>query len=97
MGFRLRKSNWNGLKSNNFKVGQRLTIYPKGANLGAQGENTAMAKTENPKPIRLKVDTYGVSKKFPNVSVEDLKKWNDISGNNLKSGNLKLRFQKANF
>ncbi|MCB0456472.1 MAG: LysM peptidoglycan-binding domain-containing protein [Flavobacteriaceae bacterium] len=79
---------WNGLKSNTLKVGQRLTIYPKGANLGAQGENTAMAKTENPKTYTVKSgDTlWSISKKFPNVSVEDLKKWNDISGNNLKAG-----------
>ncbi len=36
----------------------------------------------------------GISKKFPNVSIEDLKKWNDISGNNLKPG-MKLKVSKS--
>lgn len=36
----------------------------------------------------------GDFKKFPGVSVENLKKWNGISGNNLKPGT-KLKIQKG--
>lgn len=79
---------WNGLKSNTLRVGQRLTIYPKGAAVGVTEVKNEVAKAENPVLYTVKSgDTlWSISKKFPNVTVEDLKKWNDISGNNLKAG-----------
>ncbi|MEZ4857351.1 MAG: LysM peptidoglycan-binding domain-containing protein [Flavobacteriaceae bacterium] len=79
---------WNGLKNNSLKVGQRLTIYPKGAKIALSEDANDIAKAENPKTYTVKSgDTlWSISKKFPNVTVDDLKKWNDISGNNLKAG-----------
>ena len=87
---------WNGLRSNNLRVGQRLTIYPKGAQIASSENTTTIAKTENVKTYTVKSgDTlWSISKKFPNISIDDLKKWNDISGNNIKPG-MRLKVSKG--
>ena len=80
---------WNGLRSNNLKIGQRLTIYPKNHGI-----------SNKPKPIKKVVNTAGkqtykvksgdslwtIAQKFSGVSVQNIKDWNDISGNKLKIG-----------
>ncbi len=87
---------WNGLRSNNLRVGQRLTIYPKGAQISTSENSTSVATTENVKTYTVKSgDTlWSISKKFPNISIDDLKKWNDISGNNIKPG-MRLKVSKG--
>ncbi len=86
---------WNGLKSNNLSVGQRLTIYPKGA--VASTNKPSKAKPTAKKSIpKGKFSTYVVKKgdslwlisqKYPQVSVAQLKEWNDIwSTKSLKPG-----------
>lgn len=86
---------WNGLKSNNLSVGQRLTIYPKRAVASTSKPSNAKptAKKSIPKG---KFSTYVVKKgdslwlisqKYPQVSVAQLKEWNDIwSTKSLKPG-----------
>jgi membrane-bound lytic murein transglycosylase D len=88
---------WNGLKSNSLRVGQRLTIYPRKAYVSntktKKSKPTAKSKkTETPKG---KYTTYTVKKgdslwlisqKYPKVSVNQIKSWNNIWGNNLKPG-----------
>ncbi|WP_179344619.1 LysM peptidoglycan-binding domain-containing protein [Winogradskyella ursingii] len=80
---------WNGLRSNNLKIGQRLTIYPRKPIVSA-----------TTKPIRKVVNTDGkkvykvrsgdslwsIAQKFSGVSVQNIKDWNDISSNKLKIG-----------
>ena len=80
---------WNGLRSNNLKIGQRLTVYPR--NNGASSAS---------KPVKKVVDTAGkqtykvrsgdslwtIAQKFSGVSVQNIKDWNDISSNKLKIG-----------
>ncbi|WP_179337503.1 LysM peptidoglycan-binding domain-containing protein [Winogradskyella ludwigii] len=80
---------WNGLRSNSLKIGQRLTIFPR--NHGV---------TSTPKPTKKVVNTAGkqtykvksgdslwtIAQKFPGVSVQNIKDWNDISSNKLKIG-----------
>lgn len=84
---------WNNLRSNNLKVGQRLKIYTKGTSQTSSGN---IATTDNTKIYTVKAgDTlWDISKKFPNVSVEDLKKWNGISGSKLQTG-MKLKISKS--
>ena len=86
---------WNGLKSNDLRVGQRLTIYPRrpvaAAPVSEKPSNTA--SRELPKG---KYSTYVVQKgdslwlisqKYPKVSVAQLKEWNNIwSSKSLKPG-----------
>jgi membrane-bound lytic murein transglycosylase D len=81
---------WNGLRSNNLKIGQRLTIYPR----------NPVASSSKPKSTETKVNTAGkktytvkqgdslwsIAQKFDGVSVENLKSWNKISSNKLKIG-----------
>ncbi|NRA91125.1 MAG: LysM peptidoglycan-binding domain-containing protein [Psychroserpens sp.] len=83
---------WNGLRNNNLRIGQRLTIYPR-----KPVTTSSVAKSTKPKT---KINTEGkstymvkkgdslwsISQKFPGVSVQNIKDWNDISGNNLKIG-----------
>lgn len=82
---------WNGLRSNNLKVGQRLTIYTK--NAPSTSNNSAVASTSKTNASASKVHTvqqgdslWTISRKYPGISVENLRKWNGISGNNIKLG-----------
>lgn len=87
---------WNGLRNNNLKIGQNLIIY-KNHTPSAVASNTAVATSSGGEKIyTVKAgDTlWAISRKFPGVSVENLKKWNGISGNNLKPGT-KLKIQKG--
>lgn len=81
---------WNGLRSNNLQVGQRLTIFPRNSNAIA-----AVEEKSTPKPIPPGVKTHTVeegdslwtiSKKYSGITVDNLKDWNGISGKNLKLG-----------
>lgn len=82
---------WNGLRSNNLKIGQRLTIHPRNPS----------ASTSKPKaPVKTVVNTAGkktykvksgdslwsIAQNFSGVSVQNIKDWNNISSNKLKIG-----------
>lgn len=91
---------WNGLRSNNLKIGQRLTIYPRKPYVAPP---TSVKKSTKVKPISGNVITYivengdslwSISQKFPGVSVQNIKDWNGISGNKLKPG-MKLKISKG--
>jgi membrane-bound lytic murein transglycosylase D len=83
---------WNGLRSNNLKIGQRLTIYPRTPSTSAQKVAVSTSKkvvnTEGKSTYRVqKGDSlWSISQKFPGVSVQNIKEWNDISSNKLKIG-----------
>lgn len=83
---------WNGLRSNNLRVGQRLTIHPR----NPSGSSAKVAISENAETYTVKSgDTlWSISKKFPGVTVENIKIWNDISGSKLKPG-MKLKVSKG--
>jgi len=83
---------WNGLRSNNLRVGQRLTIYQRGRSTSSSSKSSSSSNTtsitSNTKTYKVqKGDSlWSISKKFPGVSVQNIKDWNDISGTNLKVG-----------
>ena len=83
---------WNGLRSNNLRIGQRLTIYPRNPVSTPVVQSTQVVKTVtnskgNKTYIVQKGDSlWSIAQKFPGVSVQNIKDWNDISGNNLKIG-----------
>jgi len=83
---------WNGLRSNNLRVGQRLTIYQRGRSTSSSTKSSSSSNntsiTSNTKTYKVqKGDSlWSISKKFPGVSVQNIKDWNDISGTNLKVG-----------
>lgn len=84
---------WNGLRSNNIRIGQRLTIYPRTPNTQVASQNQPKAdkqKAVNPNAKTYEVkegdSLWSISQKFPGVSVENIRDWNGISGNKLKPG-----------
>jgi membrane-bound lytic murein transglycosylase D len=82
---------WNGLRSNNLRIGQRLTIYPRnnGAAVVKPRETparTSVANSSKTHEVRSGDSLWTISRKYPGVSIENLRKWNGISGNNLKLG-----------
>lgn len=82
---------WNNLRSDNLKIGQRLVIYPRGAKPGTKVAETAVNKgVEREYVVKTGDSLWSIAQKFPGVSVDNLKKWNDISGNKLKPG-MKLK------
>jgi len=85
--------NWNGLRSNNLRIGQRLTIYPRRIPEASVASATPKTATQKAFPAGTKTHTvksgdslWTISKKYPGISVENLRQWNGISGNNLMPG-----------
>ncbi len=85
---------WNGLRSNNLRIGQRLTIFPRKPYYAKQAKKSsapkvsteAAAKAGKVHVVQSGDSLWTISRKYPGISVENLKKWNGISGNNLKPG-----------
>ncbi|WP_417236832.1 LysM peptidoglycan-binding domain-containing protein [Bizionia paragorgiae] len=78
---------WNGLRSNNLKVGQRLTIYPRNPSSVSQASKTTVtSSTAKTYKVKSGDSLWSISQKFPGVSVQNIKDWNGISGNKLKPG-----------
>jgi len=82
---------WNGLRGNNLRIGQRLTIYPrKKPKATIKPKNTpsrtAVSSNSRVHEVRSGDSLWTISRKYPGVSIENLRKWNGISGNNLKPG-----------
>ena len=83
---------WNGLRSDNLRIGQRLTIYGKNGR-APNTKTTKTTKKNKPKPQNAKTyqvaegdSLWSIAQKFPGVSVENIKEWNDISGDKLTIG-----------
>ena len=86
---------WNGLRSNNLRIGQRLTIYPRGkgkivatTKKTAAPSNTKGAVSSNSKvhTVRSGDSLWTISRKYPGITIENLREWNGISGNKLQPG-----------
>lgn len=86
---------WNNLKSNSLNIGQRLIVYPKNANAVVESNSKASAPSKDPQGKKEEVEFYKVkpgdslwtiSKKYPDISVEDLKSLNQLKSNQLKPG-----------
>ena len=91
---------WNGLRSNNISIGQRLTIYPKKPYTPSSSTNKSGSSVKlNPSNVTYYTvkegdSLWSISQKFSGVSVQNIKDWNDISGNHLKPG-MKLKISKG--
>ncbi|MFV0238174.1 MAG: LysM peptidoglycan-binding domain-containing protein [Flavobacteriales bacterium] len=77
--------NWNNLKSSSLKIGQTLVVYP-----GKKGKSKPIKKV-SPKEQKTihtvkKGEVLGVIANRYNVSVTNLKKWNNLHSNSLKIG-----------
>ncbi len=89
---------WNSLRGNNLKIGQRLTIHPrkrpeatskKSAKADLVAHNSTQVYT-----VKSGDSLWSISQKFPGVTVDKIKNWNDISSTKLKPGT-KLKILKG--
>ncbi|MGB3345321.1 MAG: LysM peptidoglycan-binding domain-containing protein [Aequorivita sp.] len=88
--------NWNGMRNSTIRVGQNLIIYPNKrtqdiAQNTAPSQNSGSEKTYT---VRDGDSLWSISQKFPGVSIQNIQKWNDISGTTLKPGT-KLKIYKG--
>src|SRR5690554_1793568 len=79
---------WNGLRNTDLRIGQNLIVYPRktGKEIANNTSNSSNTPVENIYTVRTGDSLWSISRKFPGVSVQNLKKWNDISGTNIKPG-----------
>lgn len=82
---------WNNKSTNKILVGERLTIY---VNQKDRVKSTSMAAKTTAENVNQttyytvqKGDTlWNISQKYEGVTVNDLKKWNNLTNNNVKVG-----------
>lgn len=85
---------WNNLRSTRLRIGQRLTIYPRKLN-GVTSTNTKKVVKKKPLPtgeytsytVKSGDSLWLIAQKYSNVSVTNIKDWNNIwSVKSLKPG-----------
>ena len=75
---------WNELKDNNVQIGKKILILSESKNSVATSERNALYLVQKGDSL------FKIAKKYPGVTVADIKKWNGINGNELKPG-MKLK------
>jgi membrane-bound lytic murein transglycosylase D len=85
---------WNGLRGNSLRIGQRLTIYPRST--GATQSQNITSRSSSPKVYTVKNgdSLWSISKKFPGVTVQQIKSMNNMNSNRLKPG-MKLKLSEG--
>jgi len=84
---------WNNLKSSRILVGQNLVVYPKSNPVATQKGTPANNDTKEHTYyiVKLGDSLWSIAKKYSNVSVQNIKDWNNLwSINSLKPG-IKLK------
>lgn len=93
--FRVRVSQikkWNGLRTNDLKIGQQLTIYSRSPtaysfnNSRPAPNNTQKNSSKSTYLVKPGDSLWSISNKLTGISVQNLKEWNDIWDNHLKPG-----------
>ncbi len=88
---------WNGLKSNNLRVGQRLVIYRGGSSSSAapaQTKSQSSTAASTPAAVPSNASTYTVKKgdtlgkiaEMHKCTVTQIKQWNNLTSNNIQIG-----------
>ncbi|HLS29227.1 MAG TPA: LysM peptidoglycan-binding domain-containing protein [Flavobacteriaceae bacterium] len=80
---------WNRLNSNNIRIGQKLVIYPNQPKIASSKKTDTQSQESTSKKyytVRKGDSIWSISKKFKGVSVNQIKRWNGISGNHLRPG-----------
>ena len=96
---------WNGLRGDNLRVGQRLSIYPRKPvkeSTNKTSKSIEKSTVVYQKPIGMPSDPskihivesgdslWTISRKYPGITIENLRKWNGLNTTKLKPGT-KLR------
>lgn len=79
---------WNGLRSNNISVGKMLSIYRRQPAVTSSKSSKPSSKSKGGKTYKVRSgdSLWSISRKFPGISVQNIKDWNGIRSNNLKPG-----------
>ena len=80
---------WNGLKSNDIKIGQKLTIYTKGGKAKSSSGSTSSsssAKGHSTYTVKSGDTFYSIAKNYPGVSAQNIMDYNGLTSSNLKPG-----------
>ena len=78
---------WNSIKGNNIQAGKKLKIY---SDKKIITKTESKANNDGTYTVKSGDSLFSISKQFPGVSIDDIKKWNDISGDNIQPG-MKLK------
>ncbi len=89
---------WNKIEDNTVQlgakliVGKRYVVSSENKNIPAKKENIAVNNRDEVKLYHVKKgdSLFSIAKKYPGVSISDLKKWNGIKNESLKAG-MKLK------
>jgi membrane-bound lytic murein transglycosylase D len=79
---------WNGLGTNDLKIGQRLTIYSRNPTAYTFNTSKTAINASNKSTYLVKAgdSLWSISNKLTGVSIQNLKEWNDIWNSHLKPG-----------
>ena len=79
---------WNGLRTNDLKIGQQLTIYSRNPTAYTLNKPKTTINTSNKSTYLVKAgdSLWSISNKLTGVSIQNLKEWNDIWNSHLKPG-----------
>ena len=75
---------WNELKDNNVQIGKKILVLSNKNQVVTTSERTAHYLVQKGDSL------FKIAKKYPGITVSDIKKWNGIDGNELKPG-MKLK------
>ena len=74
---------WNALKNDNIRVGQKLTIYTKG---GPAKSSSGSSKGHTTYTVKSGDSFYSIAKNYPGVSPQNIMDYNGLTSSNLKPG-----------
>jgi membrane-bound lytic murein transglycosylase D len=79
---------WNNLSSTNIKVGQKLAIYKKGGSMETNLANNATSPSQNTQfyTVQPGDSLWIISKKFDGLTIDQIKKLNNLNSNQIKPG-----------
>jgi len=86
---------WNDLSDDTVKLGEKIIIAKKSVietslAVAEKAPKRVINKTEDHYYVQKGDSLFSIAKKYPGVTISDIKKWNGISGNDLKPG-MKLK------
>lgn len=80
--------NWNNLRSNTIKTGQKLTIYKKESSFDSNLASAAASPAQAPQfyTVQPGDSLWIISKKFNGITIDQIKKLNNLNSNQIKPG-----------